>query len=297
MEHDAYDRGSKWLIGHHGNSLLWLGGIRSIRSWRAAQAEVVQPKQLPDGLLEVRLRRQRGLNLFVVEIATYPDERAREQALADALLVFLDRGQLPDVLTVVLRPRGSVRLTDTHDLTSNQGWAHLQFRWRVVELWNMPAVDLLAANQVGLLPWVPLTQFDGPPEPLLRECRQRIDQQAPAEQRGNLLAVSQVLTRLRYNDEPDLLQIFGGSQAMIESPLIQELVAQTRHKAIVEFLEARFGTVPLEVSRHLSKILDEQRLSSLIVEAARCTDLAAFQAALTTESPHIPARNRRTGRS
>ncbi len=56
QEHQPYDKSSKWLIQHHGDSLLRLAKIENIQTWRPAQAELVQPRQLPDGLLEVRLR-------------------------------------------------------------------------------------------------------------------------------------------------------------------------------------------------------------------------------------------------
>ncbi len=38
---DDKDRSSKWLISHHGDSILRLGGVRSFRAWRAAPAAVV----------------------------------------------------------------------------------------------------------------------------------------------------------------------------------------------------------------------------------------------------------------
>ena len=48
--HD-YDKCSKWQIQHHGDSILRLGGARPIRLWRALQAELVQHRRLPDGLI------------------------------------------------------------------------------------------------------------------------------------------------------------------------------------------------------------------------------------------------------
>ena len=55
--HD-YDRSSKWLIQHPGVSILRLGGVTGVQSWRPLQAELVQPRQTPDGLLEVHLADQ-----------------------------------------------------------------------------------------------------------------------------------------------------------------------------------------------------------------------------------------------
>jgi predicted transposase YdaD len=147
-----YDRSSKWLIQHHGNGLLRLGGLRDIRSWRALQAELVQPRQLPDGLLEVRCEGRPDADYFIVEIATYADERVEEQVVRDVMLVYLDRRVLPEVLTVVLRPRGNLRVAGQAAMQSGHGWTEVLTRWRIVELWTVPAADLLAANDVGLVP-------------------------------------------------------------------------------------------------------------------------------------------------
>jgi hypothetical protein len=179
-------------------------------------------------------------------------------------------------MTLVLHQPGHVQIRGAHEVISRRGWGRIQAAWRVVELWTLSAQDLLAANDVGLIPWVPLTHFDGPPEPVFEECRQRIEQQAAENERANLLAVSQVLTRLRYN-VPGLLSIFGGSKAMIESPLIQELMAQNTHKAILLSLEGRFGTLPAELVNQLRAIMDSQQLENLARQTGTCSSLEAFQ--------------------
>jgi hypothetical protein len=48
------DRSSKWLLTHHGDAILKLGGITGFTAWRALQPETVAPRRLPDGLIEVR---------------------------------------------------------------------------------------------------------------------------------------------------------------------------------------------------------------------------------------------------
>jgi predicted transposase YdaD len=277
--HD-YDRGSKWLIQHHGDSILRLAGIGDLVSWRALQAEVVQPRQLPDGLLEVQLAGRNDPDLFVLELATYPEPRLSEQIARDVMLVYLDRRVVPEVVALVLHPKGQFRAGTELALHSRLDLTRLAVGWRVVELWTVPAEVLLAADDVGLIPWVPLSHFSGPPEPLLRQCRERIDRQAGQEERANLLAVIQVMTKLRYND-PRLLTILGGSQAMFESPLIQELLVQrsqeVKQQAILRFLAARLGPVPDDVANALRAIDDEQELDSLIDDSALCPDLEAFR--------------------
>src|SRR5439155_26645139 len=150
-------------------------------------------------------------------------------------------------------------------------------------LWKLPAEELLAAGDVGLIPWVPLTQYAGPPEVPLQQCRERIDQQARPEERASLLAVTQVMANLQYNN-PQLMTILGGSQVMIESPLIQEIMtksaAERSHKHIVSVLEERFGRVPEDAVANLSLVLDEDQLDGLLKQAMRCSDLDAFRTAV-----------------
>jgi len=176
-------------------------------------------------------------------------------------------------------------------------------------LWEVPAEELLAAGDVGLVPWVPLAQFDGPPEPIVRKCRARIDQDAPPNEHETLLAVTQFLTRSRYND-PRLFQILGRRKAMIESPLLEELKAEwTRdilggRKAVIEsplleelkaewtpettiesltdVLVARFGSKAQALETELKAIDDEARLRALIKHAATCRTLGSFRKQLSS---------------
>jgi len=68
---------------------------------------------------------------------------------------------------------------------------------------------------------------------------------------------------------------------MIESPLIQEIVARSRQEAtqenVLKVLEARFGAVLPDTAVHLRAIADEQKLRDLLIRAALCPDLEAFQ--------------------
>jgi hypothetical protein len=40
-------------------------------------------------------------------------------------------------------------------------------------LWTLPAEEMLASPDVGVVPLVPLMAFEGPRDPLLRRCRER----------------------------------------------------------------------------------------------------------------------------
>jgi hypothetical protein len=279
MAHQEFDKSSKWMIQKHGDGILFLAGIKEKPRWKAVQSELVQPGQLPDGLIEAHFKGQKTADYFLVEIASRREKRILRQVLRDMMLGYQHLGKLPELITVVLSSKGQIQIPGNHRLESRLKLASISFTWTVVNLWEVPAEDLLAANDVGLIPWVPLSKFDGPPEPMLKMCRERIEQQAPYKERDNLLAVSQILSRLRYND-PSLRELLGGRKAMIESPLIRELIVENTQENIRTFLQGRFKEVPQEIFDHLNRIQSPKKLKPLVEFAASCKDLKAFRAKL-----------------
>ena len=279
-----YDKASKWLIQHFGDCILRLAGVRGIVSWRSLQADFVQPRRLPDGFIEVQRRGQAKPDLYILEIATYPEARVAHQVLADTAMVYLDRHVLPEVVVLFLHRRGKAEALDALNLGSPQGLTNLKFSWRIAKLWEVPAQELLAADDIGLIPWVPLTKFKGPPEPIIRQCRARIDQVTSPDEHVNLLAVTQVLAGLRYND-PKLFEILGGRKAMIESPIFQELKAEwtqetareTTIRNLMRFLVGRFGAKAAALETEIKAIGDDARLEELVEHAATCRTLGSFR--------------------
>jgi hypothetical protein len=276
MPHHEFDKGSKYLVQQQGKGILSLGGARDLRLCRALQAELVQPRRLPDGLLEVFFHGRDKPDRFLIEVATYPEKRVLQQALDDLTLATAHFREPPELLIVVLRPKGRFRVPRQHERRSRLGWSVLAGAWNVVELWTLEAADLLAAGDVGVVPWVPLTRFDGPPEDLLARCRERIEQQAHPNDRANLLAVSQVMARLKF-PQPELLALLGGERVMIESPLISELLAKRQQEDIVTVLKRRFGRVPPDLVKHLRAVVSEKKLNQLLGHAADCQGLEAFR--------------------
>jgi hypothetical protein len=163
MTDKPYDAGSKWLLEFQGRGLAFLGGMRGVISCRALQPEVVNPRQLPDGLLEVRLRGRKEPVLLLVEFCTYPDSRAPQQLMDDVMLVIQARKVLPELLVLVLCPKGNLQIPDHHQVRSELGWTQGSFRWKVEELWKRPAEEVLAQPDVGGVPWAILMRHDGPP--------------------------------------------------------------------------------------------------------------------------------------
>ena len=172
-----------------------------------------------------------------------------------------------------LSPKGRLEAVDSMTVRSRRGFTACDVSWRIVKLWEVSAAELLATGDLGVVPWVPLAKFDGPPEPIVRQCRARIDRQVRSKERADLLVVTQFLSRLRYNDG-GLFHILGGGKAMIESPLYQELkeeftreaarvaTRETLTDSIMTVLVRRFGRRAGALKTKLRAIDDETRLGS-----------------------------------
>jgi len=84
-DHQPYDKSSKWLIQHHGDSMLRLAKMGRIENWRPAQAEVVQPRQWPDGLIEAHLEGEPRDDLFLIDGIVHPNNYDEWERLVEAL--------------------------------------------------------------------------------------------------------------------------------------------------------------------------------------------------------------------
>jgi hypothetical protein len=89
---DRKDRSAKWMLTHFSDSLLHLAGITGFSHVRTTQPELVTPKQVPDGLMEVFYPDRKEPVLVLAEISTYPYREQEEQMFRDAALVYLSRG-------------------------------------------------------------------------------------------------------------------------------------------------------------------------------------------------------------
>ena len=110
-------------------------------------------------------------DLYILEIAAYPEARVAHQVFADTAMVYLDRQVLPEVVVLFLHRKGKAEALDAINLSSPQGLNNLKVSWRIAKLWEFPARELLAAGDIGLIPWVPLTKSKGTPESMICQCR------------------------------------------------------------------------------------------------------------------------------
>lgn len=89
----------------------------------------------------------------------------------------------------------------------------------------------------------------------------------------------------------------GGTKAMIESPLIQEIVEESDRagqvKAILRVLETRWGAVTPAITAGLEQVKAEEKLDRLTRQAVICPSLQAFEVALHQELPAPPPASTR----
>ena len=123
-----YDISSKWLIEHYAAAMLKLAGVGPVARARPLPGEVVQTRQLPDGLVEARITGRTDPVLCLIEVSTYPYSAVPEALLDDIALTYLDRRVIPEVVTLVLRERGNVRVDSSIRLASPLGTTRLKAR-------------------------------------------------------------------------------------------------------------------------------------------------------------------------
>lgn len=303
--HQDKDRGSKWLLERFGDTVLKLAGIRGFTSWRLSPTELVAPRRQFDGLIEVQYPNEDSTRLVVVEIVSYADGRADEQVFDDIALVHLVHRKVPDVISLILKPRGTV--AGRVEKSSRSGTVHFGGSWPVVRLWEQDAESMFADGDIGLVPWIPLARSTESPERLVSRCVERIEAVPDATTRSALSAVTQILTGLAYPGV-ELKHLFGGVTAMIESPVLDEVREILRARYREEFLNeglsqgltqgltqglsqgklaglresirdnlaARFSAVPPGIESAIEAIHDLNRLRELHRVSAICADADEF---------------------
>src|SRR5205809_1872088 len=76
-------------------------------------------------------------------------------------------------------------------------------------------------------------------------------------------------------------QILGGRKAVIESPMVKELMAEntreTMRASLLEVLVGRFGPEARALRPTLRTIDDDKQLTELLNQSGKCPDLDSFR--------------------
>ncbi|MBA4065004.1 MAG: hypothetical protein C0501_15085 [Isosphaera sp.] len=233
--------------------------------------------------------------LVLVEIETYPDAEVDRQVLDDLMLIAVDRKAVPEVVCLVLKPKGNLTVAGVSERASPRGPTRVGGSWPVVRLCEVDAEELFAAGDVGLIPWVPLTRTTQTPDELMVRCRDRIATVPDRGDRQGLAAVTWILARSVFPDR-DYQDLFGGQLMGLEVAFREGLEgiardvgraegrAEAQRENVAAALEVRFGSVPADRIAALATVTDEVRLRALLRLAMTCPDLDSFVAGLTSEA-------------
>jgi len=270
------DKSERWLLQHQAGSILRLAGITGFTSWTVEESSLIAPRRLPDGLVNVNFPDRENPVAVLIEIESYANKDAERQMFEDLLLARLELGVIPEGICVVLQPKGRVRVREKLLATSEVGTSKLSAQWKVVEVWKLNADELLAQNDLGLIPLVPLAKITGPVEPILRECRKRIERDAPAQQMEAFLVIPHIFAGMVY--PTNLLKaIFAGGRPMIESPVLTELEGEYERRFLLRVLKGEFGKLPDELESQLGRIEKLESLHRLTERVGSCRSLEEFQ--------------------
>jgi hypothetical protein len=273
--------GRKWLLQYQGKSALFIGGFPRVERLEPMPGEIVQNRKYPDGLFKATFSGRRKSSHVLVNVATYAEKRTLRQALDDLAVAFAALRYVPELLMLILPPKGKLRIGGKHEVHSPLGYSRLGGVWKVVELWTLPAMKFLDEAGPGAVPWITLMDFPGPPEELLERCADKIEREAHPKDRADLLAVSQVMTGLRFPNS-ELLRLLGGKETVFDSPVLQKMRAETRQADVLAILKKRFMTVPREITKVLRAVVNDEKMHNLVVLAATCPDIETFREALLT---------------
>ncbi|MBW3539035.1 MAG: DUF4351 domain-containing protein [Planctomycetes bacterium] len=291
-----YDKCAKWLIQHHGDSVLRLFGIEHVESYRSLHPEQIALRRIPDGYLEVVRRGHDQRRYYLIEVATRPEDRVELQLSSGTMASYLEHGVLPEAVCLVLHPHGRQWVPEFLELHSPERWTRCRIDWRVLELWKLPADALLDTGDVGIVPWVPLADVGDSGMETIERCCRLIDERAPEQERESLLVATAILAGLRY-DKDEMFRFFGDSRMVIESPWLKEIFEretreqrqkerqegrqegrqEERQQLVVRLLKKRFPDMPEATAEAVRSIHDDARLDELFDVAADCPDLESFQ--------------------
>lgn len=311
------DKVGKWLLSAKGDSILHLAGVTGFTSWKSVQSELVAPRRLPDGIIEATFPGEEKPRLYLIELESYADNSVDPQVFEDILLVRLEKKVIPEVICVVLKPKGNVTVKGSRREVSTGGSVELSARWTVIEMWHQELDELLDRHDAGLVPLAALARFDGTIEERVRRCFEEIRRTTTPEDQEQVIVATSVflqlfagddsllflLRRLMLLDDPAIRKaaetLFGETVHELAEEIARSIVTtevettkiEQGRQAVLRILEARFGVVPETVRARVGRIARLDRLNELISTAATCPDWTAFEMPLSAVDDISPTGN------
>ena len=275
-----FDITLKHLLEAHPADCLRLVGLPTAAAIDVIDADLATVSAEADKVFRVNDRPPWVMHF---ELQASYDADLAERTLRYNVLLNNRHGLPVRSVVILLRPKadgpemtGVVR----HTLADEQ---YLEFKYRIVRLWQKPVEDLLAGG-VGTLPLAPLTAVKEPELPaVIRRMKARVSAELPPSEEAILWTATYVLMGLRY-DETLAAELLRGVRAMEESVTYQAIIrkgkaeGRAEGRAEGEAEEARrillrmgtkaFGAPDAATQAAIAGVLDRERLEALIDRVA-----------------------------
>ncbi len=205
--------------------------------------------------------------IFHLEVFSGRDGTAVPRThLYNALLEY--RHGVPVCSVVVLLRRAADSPDFTGETTRNLPGepSYRTFRYRVVRVWELPAVTFLTGG-LGTLPLAPLSAVrEEELAGVVGQMEERIRREAPPGEAGELWTATKILMGLRYSRDL-VARLLRGVHGMRESVTYQEIVEEGEIRALQDVVlrlgRARLGPTGAETEAIVRNITDLDRLRLL----------------------------------
>ncbi len=237
-----------------------------------------------------------GDSLLHLDFQSGPDPSLPRRVLLYNVLLHDGYGLPVHSVVILLRPRADRSdLTGTLSYAARPGRGRLDFAFEVIRLWQVP-VDRLLASGLGTLPLAVLGQMpagrtlDEALPAVIARLMERIEAEAPTEQRPILLTAAYVLMGLRMSRER-ASGFFQGVRKMRDSDTYQAILdegraegetkgrAEEARKLLLRLGRKHLGEPEATVEAAVRAITDLDRLELM---AERVSEVASWQDLLQT---------------
>jgi len=293
--HKPFDTTIRQLLDERGDDWLpWLGPLVGLPATIQADPHGTAFTSInvqADKVFKLRAP-HRGI-LHLEAQASWDDDLLSRLLLYNVQLWYHNRMPIHTIVLLLRREANMPDLTGRMQLEWAPGINWLDFTYRVVRLWELPASTFLNGG-VGTLPLALLTDDAATQIPVvMREIDQRLKEPGISHSSADLIwQMSYWLMGLRF-DNIQINDWFKGVPGMEESSTYQFVLAKgeskgeakgivigavrTSHNHILSLLRKRFGTVPANLEQQIRQVTEADRLDTALLSIVDLKSIDEFQ--------------------
>lgn len=284
-----FDAATKYLVETMPADWLALAGVTGVKA-EVIDAELSTVTAAADKAILVTSPARWLVNL---ELQSSPDKWL-DKRLFEYSALLDGKYNLPvQTIVVLLRRAAGRNVTGEYRRHLPNGECYQWFKYQVIRLWEQP-VETLLKSGLGTLPLAPLADVERKQLPgVIQRMKERIDREAPPNDKPFLWTATFVLMGLRYPPEVTK-QLLRGVREMKESSTYQAILEEGRIEGIAigeaqgEVKEAqailllmgtkRFGKPTARIRKKIESITSVERLERLV---ERLLDVTSWQELLS----------------